>query len=204
MSLSIKDKIIKKIKSFKPDYVFIANDFLDIAEYQTVRVTLNRLVDSGYIERILKGFYYKPKYIEIIGEYKKPNVNEVAKAIARKYNWTIAPSGNTALNMLGLDTQVPSKWTYISNGVYKKVNVFNSVIEFKHRRMSEISNISEITSMVIQAFKVLGKEHVKDYHINHLIRILSNEQKKQLIIEAKSSSKWIYEIITKICEETDV
>lgn len=38
------------------------------------------------------------------------------KAIARKYNWTIAPSGNTALNLLGLSTQVPSKWKYVSYG----------------------------------------------------------------------------------------
>ena len=30
----------------------------------------------------------------------------VAKALARSYYWTIAPCGNTALNLLGLSAQV--------------------------------------------------------------------------------------------------
>ena len=49
----------------------------------------------------MKGIYYKPKYIELIGAYEAPSVNEVANAIARKYNWTIDPStgdvGNSSM-----------------------------------------------------------------------------------------------------------
>ncbi len=99
----------------------LLNDFFTIADYETVRKTLNRLVNDEYIQRIINGVYYKPKYIEAINEYKAPNIDEVAHAIARKYNWTIAPSGNTALNLLGLDTQVPAKWTYISDGRYVSI-----------------------------------------------------------------------------------
>lgn len=89
----------------------------------------------------MKGIYYKQKYIELIGEYAMASVDEVADAIARKYNWTIAPSGNTALNLLGLSTQVPAKWTYISDGRYASFNVGKARIEFKHRNNGDISNM---------------------------------------------------------------
>lgn len=74
---------------------------------------MNRLTNSEKIQKIVKGIYYNPKYNEQIEEYEAPSVHEGAKVIAKKYNWTIAPSGNIALNLLGLSTQVLSKWTYI-------------------------------------------------------------------------------------------
>ena len=100
--MNYKEKILEKINNLNSNQVFIANDFFDIAGYENIRKVLNRLVTDGEISRIMNGIYYKPKYIDLIGEYEAPSVNEVANAIARKYNWTIAPSGNTALNLLGL------------------------------------------------------------------------------------------------------
>ena len=84
-----KQEIVNRIENFESNQVFIANDFFDIAGYETVRSTLNRLVKDKKFTRILKGIYYKPKYIELIGEYAMASVDEVADAIARKYNWTI-------------------------------------------------------------------------------------------------------------------
>ena len=113
MKINFTKKIKERMDNFNNDKVFISSDFLDIADYETVRKTLNRLTNSEKIKKILKGIYYNPKYNELIEEYEAPSVHEVAKVIARKYNWTIAPSGNIALNLLGLSTQVLSKWTYI-------------------------------------------------------------------------------------------
>lgn len=87
--MNYKQEIVNRIENFESNQVFIANDFFDIAGYETVRSTLNRLVKDKKVTRILKGIYYKPKYIELIGEYAMASVDEVADAIARKYNWTI-------------------------------------------------------------------------------------------------------------------
>jgi len=43
-------------------------------------------------------------------------VDRVAHALARKFGWTIQVSGNTALNILGLSTQVPIRYLYLSDG----------------------------------------------------------------------------------------
>ncbi|MFR9018558.1 MAG: DUF6088 family protein [Fusobacterium sp.] len=197
---NISSTIYSRILQFNSDNVFIANDFFDIGNYETVRKTLNRLTAQGKIRRILKGIYYNPKYIDIIQEYEAPSINEIAVAIARKYNWTIAPSGNTALNLLGLSTQIPAKWSYISDGRYVSFSLDNNTtIEFKHRTNGEISNMSTLTAMVIQAIKTIGNDKITDKEIEYLQKKLSDTDKKNLLEESKTASAWVYSIIQKIC-----
>ncbi|UTC66971.1 MULTISPECIES: DUF6088 family protein [unclassified Treponema] len=198
--MNYKKIILDRINSLDSKQVFIANDFFDLAKYETVRSTLNRLVESKEIKRIMNGVYYKPKYIELIGEYEAPSVNEVANALARKYNWTIAPSGNTALNLLGLSTQVPAKWTYISDGRYVNFSFENTMIEFKRRSNGDVSKMSTITAMVIQAIKAIGKDKVTKKQINYLREKLSDKEKSELLKDGKTTSAWVYNILREICE----
>lgn len=203
MGISYKESVVKKIESFEAGTVFIANDFLEIASYERIRNILNRLVKDGTIHRILNGVYYQPKYSELIEEYEAPNVHQVALAIARKYNWTITPSENTALNILGLSTQVPAKWVYLSDGRYVTYSFGGIDIEFKRRSNAEISNMSTITSMVIQAIKAIGKNRISEEQIDILKNRLSSEEKKALLKEGKTATAWIYEILRKIGEEDE-
>lgn len=196
--MNYKQEILSRIEKYESNRVFIANDFFDIAGYETVRSTLNRLVEDKEITRIMKGIYYKPKYIELIGEYESPSVNEVANAIARKYNWTIAPSGNTALNLLGLSTQVPAKWTYISDGRYAGFSFGNVTIEFKRRNNGDISKMSTLTAMVIQSIKAIGKDKITNEQIDYLKKKLSDKEKSELLSDSKTTSAWVYGVIKKI------
>ena len=198
--MNYKQEILSRIEKYESNRVFIANDFFDIAGYETVRSTLNRLVEDKEITRIMKGIYYKPKYIELIGEYESPSVNEVANAIARKYNWTIAPSGNTALNLLGLSTQVPARWTYISDGRYAGFSFGNVTIEFKRRNNGDISKMSTLTAMVIQSIKAIGKDKSTSKQIGYLREKLSDREKSELLADSRATSAWVYGIIKKICE----
>lgn len=198
--MNYKQEILNKIENFGPNKIFIANDFFDIAGYETVRSTLNRLVGDKEIMRIMKGVYYKPEYIKLIGEYAAPSVNEVANTIARKYNWTIAPAGNTALNLLGLSTQVPAKWTYISDGRYASFSFGNVTIEFKRRNNGDISKMSTLTAMVIQSIKEIGKDNISQKQIDYLRGKLSEKEKSELLTDSKTTSAWVYEVIKKISE----
>lgn len=125
----------------------------------------------------------------------------MALALARKYNWSIAPSGATALNLLGLSTQVPAKWSYISDGPYHKFDVGNLDLEFRHRSNREISGLSYKSAMVIQALRALGKDHVDDAAITKLRRQLTHDEKQALLQEAQQAAAWIYNHIKKICRE---
>ncbi|MGN5980552.1 DUF6088 family protein [Finegoldia magna] len=192
--------ISDKINSFDSHKVFFANDFLDVASNATVRQILKRLADERKIQRIIDGFYYNPRYSELIGEYEAVSIHELALAIARKYNWNIAPYSSTALNLLGLSTQVPTHYKYISSGRYKEYKIGDTVLEFKKVNPGEIANMSLKTATVIQAIKSLGKENITNEVIQKIRENLSEKERIDLMNESKSVPAWIYEVIREICE----
>ena len=197
---SYTEKISDKINDFDSHKVFFANDFLDVASNATVRQILKRLADEDKIKRVIDGFYYNPKYSELIGEYEAISIHELALAIARKYNWNIAPYNSTALNLLGLSTQVPTHYKYISSGRYKEYKIGDTVLEFKKVNPGEIANMSLKTATVIQAIKSLGKENITNEVIQKIRENLTEKERTDLMNESKSVPSWIYEVIREICE----
>lgn len=192
--------ISDKINSFNSHKVFFANDFLDVASNATVRQILKRLADEDKIKRIIDGFYYNPRYSELIGEYEAVSIHELALAIARKYNWNIAPYNSTALNLLGLSTQVSSHYKYISSGRYKEYKIGDTILEFKKVNPGEIANMSLKTATIIQAIKSLDKENISNEVIQKIRENLTETERIDLTNESKSVPAWIYEVIRKIKE----
>lgn len=197
---SYMEIISDKINDFDSHKVFFANDFLDIASNATVRQILKRLADEDKIKRVIDGFYYNPRYSELIGEYEEVSIHELALAIARKYNWNIAPYNSTALNLLGLSTQVPTHYKYISSGRYKEYKIGDTVLEFKKVNPGEIANMSLKTATVIQAIKSLGKENITSEVIQKIRENLIEKERIDLMNESKSVPSWIYEVIREIFE----
>jgi hypothetical protein len=199
MSNGFSKQIKERIEYAADGTVFVNSDFADIADHETVRRNLNRLTQTDLLRRVLKGVYEKPKYSKLLDEYVATDPDMVAKALARSYHWTIAPSGNTALNLLGLSTQVTVVWSYISDGPYKTYEWNSTKLEFKHRTNKEITGLSYMTSLVIQALKALGKTNVSQDVIQTLAAKLSEEDKQACLIEATEATDWVYDTIRKIC-----
>lgn len=142
MANGYSKQIQERIGCVPEGTIFVSSDFADIADTETIRRNLNRLTQTGTLRRILKGVYEKPKYSKLLDEYVAADPDAVAKALARSYHWTIAPCGNTALNLLGLSTQVTAVWSYISDGPYKTYEWNSTKLEFKHRTNKEITGLS--------------------------------------------------------------
>lgn len=150
MASGIYTEIKKRIELAEPGTVFLTSDFTDIATTTTVRKCLGRQVEEKNIRRIISGVYEKPVYSELLKEYIPANPDAVAYAIARSFHWTIAPCGDVALNKLGLSTQIPVVWSYISDGPYRKFSWDSITLSFKHRANREISFMSETTTLVVE------------------------------------------------------
>lgn len=192
-------EIRKRVLDAKDGTVFVTSDFADIADTNTIRQSIFRLVNDGILRRILQGVYEKPKYSRLLNEYVAVNPDAVAKALARSYHWSIAPCGNTALNLLGLSTQVTAVWSYISDGPYKNYEWNFTKLEFKHRTNKEITGLSYMTSLVVQALKTLGQSNVTANTIQVLSERLSDDEKQACLREATESTDWVYDTIRKIC-----
>ena len=102
------NQIEERIRNSPKITIFLTSDFTDLASSDAANKALLRLEEAGLIRRILFGVYEYPDYNEFLNEYVEPSPDKVAHALARKFGWTIVPCGDTALNMLGLSTQVPS------------------------------------------------------------------------------------------------
>lgn len=199
MAKGYMQEIRERILAADEGGIFVASDFADIADTNTVRSALYRLVQDGVLRRIFNGIFEKPKYSQLLDEYVAADPDAVAKALARSYHWTIAPCGSTALNLLGLSTQVAAVWSYISDGPYKTYEWNVTKLEFKHRTNKEITGLSYMTSLVIQALKTLGKPNVTPEVIQTLSEKLTDTDKQVCLKEATESTDWIYDTIRQIC-----
>ena len=196
-------KIEDRIVSNGTGSIFITSDFTDLASSDSANRALLRLEQTGVIRRILFGVYEYPEYNEFLGEHIAPSPDKVAQTLARKFGWTIVPCGDTALNLLGLSTQVPAVWSYVSDGTYKEYTFDKTTIKFKKTTNKEISKLSYKTALVVQALKALGKENVTDSILIKLKKRLAKAEKKKMLEEAKTVTSWIYELIKKICRSDE-
>jgi len=197
--LSVTEQIRKTINDIPAGEIIMTSDFADISSLTTIRKCLGRCVEDGLIRRVFDGVYEKPKYSQLIDEYLPADPEKVAYALARNYHWTIAPCGDIVLNKLGLTTQIPAVWSYISDGPYRCFQWNNVQIKFKHRANREISFLSDKTTMIVEAVRTLGKDNIDENVINHLKCRISDEEKEDILKESTSCSEWIYTTLKKIC-----
>ncbi len=202
MKTITKAKAVRtRIEQFPPGTVFTSADFADITENSRVGVILARMEKEGIVNRVLQGVYYKPEYNRFLDEYLSVSPSLVANALARRFGWRIIPCGDAALNLLGLSTQIPAIWSYVSDGPYKTYSYGNKTITLKHTANKEISKLSFKTALTVQALKALGKDRVDDKIIRKLKKELTAKEKRDALAEAKNVTSWIYEALKQISEE---
>ena len=202
MNNNYMNNIRKKIEESPCGTIFSYSDFSDlgIQDSATIRQNINRLVKENTLRKIKNGIFEKPIFSKLLNQDLPPNPEKVAEKIAKNFHWNIFPCGDIALNKLGLSTQIPASWTYLSDGPYKEYQFENFKITFKHRTNREISGMSYITVLLIQALKTLEKDNVDENIIKILKSKLNVEDKKKILAESTEASDWIKKIIYKICE----
>ena len=120
MKSSVNSIIELKINRLKLGQAFFASDFKELGTSTAIRKSLSRLVESKQVERMAQGIYVKPKKDKVLGKIL-PSMEELAESLAKKEHINIKPTGQYALNKVGLSTQVPTKLVFLSTGNPKKI-----------------------------------------------------------------------------------
>ena len=194
----IEKKIIKRIGGHGEGWSFTPKDFIDLGSRSVIDVSLHRLRKKEAIRLIIRGVYDRPGYSKLFKSPTSPAPDQIARAIARNYGWTIVPSGETALNLLGISRQVPSKYIYFSDGPYKKYSLENRDLVFKRRAIKETGSLSWKTALVVQAIKALGEGNIDTEASKRLSAYLTPDEMARAKREAKYATSWVFEIIKKI------
>jgi hypothetical protein len=195
-----RNQIVARIDRLGEGRAFSAKDFLDLASRTMIDVTLASLTREGRIRRVRRGLYDRPKVNPVLGGALGPDIDEAARAIARKQRWKIVPDGAWAANLLGLSTQVPAKITYLTDGPNKEVEIGRRLIHFKHARPKAIAGLDGKLALVVQALRHLGKEGVDGSEIETLRAALSPSEKSKLLKDTRFGADWIYDAAKRIAE----
>jgi len=196
---SIENKIVSRIYGNGRGWVFSKIDFSDLGGFSTIDWVLYRLVKNGTIGRVMRGIYYYPQKSSLLNENLPIDIQQVARAISRRFKWEIEPSGETALNILGVSTQVPSKYVYITNGRSKKYTIQNRELQFKKGMLRETGFKHIESTLLVQGIRGLGKENITDENISTIKNAIDRSKSKAILKETSSVTSWIYNVIQKIC-----
>lgn len=199
-----KTAILLRLQKLGEGAVFVPKDFLDVASRSMIDVTLRTLLREGKIRQLARGIYDRPKHSPLLKQPTSPNVEDVARAIARKLGWHIIPSGAHAANLLGLTTQVPSRIIYLSDGPTKTVALGKQSIQFKNTRPKNLGrDASPTTQLFIQALTHVGQEAITPDVIDRIKKMLSPKVRQQLAAETRYASDWIYAVARKIATKPE-
>ncbi len=200
--MKLYDSVFYFISGHGRGWAFSSNDLMKKFDRQQIDNLLSDLVKEKKIRRVSRGIYDYPKYSELLKKELSPDIEQVARAIASKFNWRIEVSGDTALNILNLSTQIQAKYIYLSDGPNKSYKLFNDVvIEFKKSVLKDIGFRYKESSLIVQALKSLGKEHITDEIIEKIKEQIEPKMYEKILKDTQSTTVWVYEIIKQVCKD---
>ena len=203
MDHTVEDKILKKMKQNRRGKIFFANDFAALGNYKACSKALERLTNQGAILRVSRGIYAIPQKSELLGTLT-PSYDDVIRAIIKRDNAKIIPTGLFAENMLGLSTQVPMRVVYLTDGSPRKLMIGKMPVVFKKTSPKNLAAKGKISTLVIQALKSIRKDRITDDEIKKIVEILKKENPKYLVHDINFAPQWIREIMNKALIDNNI
>lgn len=194
MTKSVQTRIENEIKSMKKGRILFPSNFDDIGNVEVVKKSLLRLENKKFLVRLAHGIYLYPKQDKLLGVLY-PTIEEIAVAIAERDKARIIPTGTTALNKLGLSTQIPMNIVFLTDGAPRSIVVGKRTVKFKRTSPKNLAVKGEITSLIIQALKEIGKDNVTAAQLEKIKRHLEKEKQEIIEHDAKLAPVWISKIM---------
>ncbi|MBQ7575452.1 MAG: hypothetical protein IJT26_02870 [Bacteroidales bacterium] len=162
----------ERIEALPEDSVLFRSDF---PEYHSEFVggTLAELTQEGFLVKLAQGIYAKPRRSRF--GLVLPSVDKIVQAIAARDNAEVLPSGMTALNVLGLSTQVPMKYSYLTTGSERIIKLENQEIRLKRGVPKNFCYETKLIALLVQALKTLKQQNVGEEALQVIRSLISRE-----------------------------
>lgn len=181
------------METMPEDSILFRSDF---PEYHSEFVggTLAELANEGVLTKIAQGIYVKPRKSRF-GEVL-PTVDKLVQAIAARDNAEVLPSGMTALNILGLSTQVPMNYTYLTTGSERTVKLANRQVILKRGVPKNFCYETRLIALLVQALRALKQENVNSEEMQTIRSLVLKEpDKDSLMRDVDMMPAWMKRIV---------
>ena len=190
MSNVLTKQIRERIVSQGENSLYMVRDFADLNNDGLVTRALSRLGKDGMLIRISQGIYLYPQRNRF--GILKPNIDEIAVAIAQKDKARIIPSGLTALNKLGLSTQVTMNAVYLTDASAREIKIGNRTIVFKRSAPRNFAYKTDIFPLVVGAMKEIGEANLTDNQLRTIKETINRcEDKEAIMYDYNIAPGWI-------------
>lgn len=183
----------QQILSSENDTIFFRNDFPQYHPESVGRV-LADLTNKGELVRIASGIYVKPR-ISRFGPVM-PSIEHIVKAISVRDKAQILPSGEAALNALGLSTQVPMSYSFLTTGSARNLAIGKRQIILKRGVPRNFAYRTQLIALIVQAFRSLGEPNIGKKELEQIQSLIINEPDKEALAnDVKMMPEWMKRII---------
>ena len=169
--------IYERIASLEGGSVVFASDFLDLCTERQAGRVLTELEVKGEIKRLARGIYCKPTVTRFGPLY--PDITKIVEAVAKRDHAQVLPSGYTAANMLGLSTQVPMAYTYITSGSARQLSIDGKTINLQRAVPRNFAYKTRLSALIVQALKATGAENIGPEEISALKNAINKHPDKE-------------------------
>lgn len=182
-----------RIKALPVDSVLFRSDY---PEYHSefVGSTLAELTESGVLFKMAQGIYVKPRKSRF--GLVLPSIEKIVQAIAMRDNAEVLPTGTTALNALGLSTQVPMNYAYLTSGSERTIKLANRQVVLKRGVPKNFCYKTRLIALLTQALRALKQENIGDSEIQIIRELIAKEtDKENLAKDVDAMPGWMKRII---------
>lgn len=183
----------QRIEAMPQDSILFRSDFPEYhAEF--VGSTLSALTTEGVLTKMAQGIYVKPRKSRFGDVF--PSIDKVVRAIAFRDHAEVLPSGMTALNALGLSTQVPTTYTYLTTGSERTVKLMNHLLVLKRGVPKNFRYDTRLIAMLVQALRALNRENVGEEELQTIrTLILKESDQETLVQDVAKMPAWMKRIV---------
>jgi len=187
--MSIAVSISNRIKHMPKGKPFSRAMFAQAGSRASVNKALSQMVLSGFLERVARGVYMRPKISEYTGKKVRANPIAVMEAVIRARGETIQIHGAEAVRRLGLSTQMQILPTYYTSGPTREIKIGNAVVRLRHTSRGRLQQAGTQAGIALTALLYLGKEGITELTIIMIAKSLSAEEFNKLM--ACKMPKWM-------------
>jgi hypothetical protein len=163
------------IEQLPPGDPFTASSLLSYGTRAAVDQALSRLAKSGYIERVTRGVYVRPKVSPYVGKVP-PEPLKVVKAIAKEHGEVVQVHGAEAARRLALSTQAPTQPVFLTSGPSRSFRLGNLEVTLKHVKPRRLALAERQAGLALTALWYLGEEQVTASVLNTIREQLPPEE----------------------------
>ncbi len=189
----------QQILSASDGSIFFRTDFPQYHP-ESVGRTLSGLVEEGLLVRIASGIYLKPKqskYGAIM-----PSIDQIVRAIAERDKAQVLPSGVTALNALGLSTQVPMTHSFLTTGSARTLYLGDQKVILKRAVPRNFAYSTQLIPLLVQALKSLGEQNIDEEILSRMRELIKQEKEvKTLAEDVAMMPAWMQRIVKPMLNE---